>query len=213
MFVYFKIIIMMKKIIILIGIVLCISACKAQIDSTLDKLENAYATGNVMQAEKLWTTLWDRQNEMSMAQVERFVTLTEKYDPEWHYDKIDDGQPDNQIDFYFAHYRNAEPKETAKINAFGSEHSHCAYWECHNCGMVVQSSSRPQLASGVCENRKQGYSPNAYHDWRRLCNVGTQKIIKCKKCGLKLQTDEPAAHINGGCCYDGRSQHQWEKIY
>ncbi len=203
----------MKKIIILIGIVLCISACKASIDTILDKLENAYVTGNDSQAEKIWNTLWERQNEMSMAQVERYVKLTEENDPEWHYEKVDDDQPDNQIDFYFAHYRNTEPQEATLTNISGYEHSHCAYWECHNCGMILKSDSRPQLASGVCKNRKHGYSPNAYHDWRRLCDVGTHNIVRCKKCGIQLQTDEPIARINGGCCYDGHSQHQWEKIY
>lgn len=203
----------MKKIVIVLGVILSMTACKASIDSTLDKLENAYVAGDVIQAEKLWMTLWERQNEMSMAQVERYVTLTEENDPEWHYDKIDDGQPDNQIDFYFAHYRNNQETETNSRSMLNTEKSRCSYWECYNCGMIVQSSSRPQLASGVCQNRKQGCSPNAYHDWRRLCDVGTHNIVRCKKCGLQLQTDEPTARINGGCCCDGHSQHQWGKVY
>lgn len=193
----------MKKLLFILGISVCIISCKPSIDSALDKLETAYIEGNEQKAEKIWERLWDRQNEMSMAQVDRYIKLTEKYDPEWHYDDIDDGQPENQIDFYFAHYRKEEPKPVSRSYSYSSGGS-LSYYECSNCGLVLKSSSQPKPNSGTCK-----YS---YHNWHRLCNVGSQHIVRCQKCGLELQCDDETYRINGGKCYDG-SQHKWIRAY
>ncbi len=209
----------MKKLFLFFGLIAFLTACKPTIDSTLEKLEKAYVSGDNAKAETLWQTLWERQNEMSMAQVERYILLTEKYDPEWHYDLVDDGQPDNQIDFYFAHYRNSGSQtssngRTTSTTAQPIQQTSVSYYECCWCGVIVRSNKDPKPVDGVCKSRKPGYPNNANHAWQRICYVGTH-IARCRKCGLELQTDDlndTHRRMNGGCCYDGTS-HQWERRY
>jgi len=200
----------MKKTFFIIGVMLCMMSCKPSIDEALNNLETAYTSGNENKAAKIWEQLWDRQNEMSMVQVERYVKLTEKYDPEWHYDDIDDGHAENQIDFYFANYRKEEPKQVKRSNSF-STGGNLAYYECRNCGLVVKSSSRPQPCSGICKDRF-GKGNWSSHAWQRLCDVGTEHIVQCSKCGLELQCDK-IFRVEGGCCRDGKSRHEWVSIY
>ena len=90
------------------------------------------------------------------------------------------------------------------------QHSRLFYYECSHCGLVVKANQYPDRGAN-CKGR-EGNSNYGGHSWHMLCEVGTQRIIQCKHCGLRLQCDNPFG-VQWGCCSDGKSNHSWETIY
>jgi len=204
------IIYLMKHYLLFLTILACMVACKPSIDSQLDKLEKAYAGENEKKSEKLWQKLWDRQNEMSLLQVERFVNLTEQYEPEWHYDDIDDGHEPNAIDAYFANCRNHSSSPSCSSQSYHQPTLY--YYQCDWCGLVVKSNSTPSPGNGICKDRL-GNGNHSYHAWHQLCKVGYKRIVRCSNCGLELQCERGVVEVQYGVCCDGKSQHHWENVY
>lgn len=199
----------MKKLPILLMIAALLIGCKPSIDSQLDKLEKQYAAGNNVASEQTWDKLWDRQGEMTLAQIERFVKLTEEYNPEWHYDDMDDDSDKCPVAAYMESRVDAAPTAAPQSNTIYDYYApKLAYYECSNCGLVVKSEGAPTRANGVCHRRNGG---TTLHIWQRIVEVGTKHIYSCRKCGLQLQADEsPNAYT--GTCKDGK-KHTWNEDY
>ena len=199
----------MKKLPILWLIAALLIGCKPSIDSQLDKLEKQYASGDEEASAATWSKLWERQNEMSMVQVARFVKLTEANDPEWHYDEVDDDSGVTAVGVYMESRAEAAPRVAPQSASAGySGAPQLSYYECASCGLVVKSADYPARANGICYHRD---GRTSHHMWAFIEKVGTEHIFSCRKCGLQLQTDK-CPSINKGTCRDGR-RHDWQHDY
>lgn len=208
-----KIMKIMKKLLFILCILTYLVACAPSIDTKLDQLEAAYKAGKEQKANKIWYELWERQNEMYMTQVNRYIVLTEKYDPEWNYDYSVNQEPQNRIEEYFSRCPERIPKKIHVTQpTYSNNSSQLSYYECRYCGMVIKSTKRPNVNSGTCRDKVDGHI-HGYHFWQRLCNVGSAHVVQCRICGLSIQCNENHFHIEKGCCRDGRSGHQWETVY
>ena len=197
----------MKKLSLLLVLAAVLIGCKPSIDSQLDKLEKQYVTGQEDESYETWQKLWDRQNEMSLVQVARFVKLTETYDLEWHYDTFE-GDEICAVGVYMENRAASQPAPAPKASSSYSSAPKLSYYECRLCGLVVKSASSPSPINGVCHHRNGGTS---HHQWAFLEDVGTQHIYSCSKCRLQIQTDKRPNPYNG-TCFDG-NRHNWQQDY